>query len=85
MKIKVRNHTKLNITFEGKEQLTLKPGAYLQINSNERAIHKGKFCYKCEVWNYHSDAVHKFNESGYFLASREVLARILASKDVVIF
>lgn len=83
--MRLRSKTSLTITFEGKEKLKLKPGFYLIVNSNGTTTHKGRPCYKCEVWNWHSDTVHQFNETGYFLASREVLARILAVKDVVIF
>ena len=87
MRVKVRNRHKLNITFEGGEQLALKPGFYLRIEhySFQVMTYKGRTCYKCYVHNFHSDVRHKLNESGYFLASRQVLARIFSSKEIEIF
>lgn len=86
MKIKARRHTKLTVTFEGSEKFTLKPGFYLADNAADNiVVFRGRPCITFYVYSIHTDTRNYFNERGSFYASREVLARIFASKDIVIF
>ena len=84
MKISIRNHQKLNITFEGGEKFTLTPGLYLWIPDSSPRIVRGRKCYLTYIQNIHTDARHKFKESGYFLCSARVLSRIFSSQHIEI-
>lgn len=85
MRIKIKAKSTLNITFARKEVYKLTPGFYIYLPEQQAVRHGSKNMYKCYINNYLTGAVHKFNENGYFMATREVLARVFAHPDVVIF
>lgn len=85
MRIKIKAKSTLNITFARKEVYKLTPGFYIYLPEQEPVRHGSKNMYKCYICNHHTHIQHKFNENGYFMATREVLARVFSCPDVVIF